>query len=458
MTGNAVPAPIPPEPQTDKVGISRLSVFNGGVILMTRQLLGYGLKLIGLFLITRVLGPERYAAYVAAGSLIQYPVNMFLDGLNAYLVLGGQERTEDAERNVQSILAILATVIVLTILTFAGPLGDLTHIPDAGAVMVVLVFFVPFQLLMLPAYTRLERALEYRKIAGIELAGQVTYYAVAAPLVLNGGGAVSLAYGFVAQWVVSFFCTFFFTRMVPRLGFSWPVAVKIVRFALSYSLVSWTWQLKTLINPLLVGPLLGANALGIVGMANTVVDLSAFVKTIIYRICLAILGRCRDDMEKLRNAITYGLQFQTLTVGIVLLGFSWFSGWIVPIAFGERWMPILQIYPFIAFGFLTNALFNIHSAVLIAINRPFDVILFHLTYVSLFALVVALAVPHFGLVGYGFGEIAAIPAYLLLHVYATRRVGSPDYQVGLIWLCGAGIGLFWRNLHLGKSEWHGGLQ
>ena len=69
--------------------VSSRAILQGGVTLGLRQLAGYGLRLIGLFLITRVLGPEGYAPYVASSVLIDSALAVVADGMNAHLVLGG---------------------------------------------------------------------------------------------------------------------------------------------------------------------------------------------------------------------------------------------------------------------------------------------------------------------------------------------------------------------------------
>ena len=426
--------------------VSGRSVFQGGVTLGLRQLAGYGLKIIGLFLITRVLGPGGYAPFVAANVLIDSCLSVLADGMNAHLVLGGPGVTVERERAVQGILLTASLLLAGLVFVFAGALAAYMNIPAARGVMMVLALAVPLRLLLIPAFARLERALDYRRIAAIELLGQVTYYAVGAPLVLSGFGAMGLAIGLLAQSAVALTVAIVATRFVPRPLFDRRLTAEILRFGFAYSVVSWTWQMRGLVNPLVIGPVLGPTALGIVGMATTVVELTAFIKNIVYRISLSVLGRAREDAPRMRAALTSGLQVQTLAVGTVLLGFSWFDGYLVPFAFGPDWMPILPLYPFIALSFLANAQFNVHAAVLIALGRQREVVLFHLAHVALFIGVAALAVPRLGIIGYGYGELAALPAYLLLHVFVARRVGSPDYAVGLMWLAGAGLGLFWREL------------
>ena len=65
---------------------------------------------------------------------------------------------------------------------------------------------------------------------------------------------------------------------------------------------------------------------------------------------------------------------------------------------------------------------------------------------AIFAIAAATSVSVYGLRGYGYAELAALPAYILLHVLAARLIGTPDYRSAAIWWTGAAIGLFWREL------------
>ena len=64
-----------------------------------------------------------------------------------------------------------------------------------------------------------------------------------------------------------------------------------------------------------------------------------------------------------------GMQLQTLALAPVLLGFSWVGGLFLPQLLGDRWAPILDVFPFIAVSYLTNALFNMHSSVLGGVSK-----------------------------------------------------------------------------------------
>jgi O-antigen/teichoic acid export membrane protein len=104
----------------------------------------------------------------------------------------------------------------------------------------------------------------------------------------------------------------------------------------------------------------------------------------------------------------------------------------------------MDIYPYIALSYLTTAAFNLHSATLSVINRNRGLALYHLISVAIFATTAYFAVPKFGILGYGYAELATIPAYTVMHMVLARAIGSPDYRLAMLWWCGAAIGLFWK--------------
>ena len=100
----------------------------------------------------------------------------------------------------------------------------------------------------------------------------------------------------------------------------------------------------------------------------------------------------------------------------------------------------MDLFPFIALSYLINAQFNMHASALYVMHRNFDVFLFNFCNVLLFAVTSWLAVPRLGILGYGWGEIAAFASYIILHHSISRRLGSPSYQLVAIWCAGTAFG------------------
>jgi PST family polysaccharide transporter len=74
------------------------------------------------------------------------------------------------------------------------------------------------------------------------------------------------------------------------------------------------------------------------------------------------------------------------------------------------------------------------------------VALFHLLHVALFAGGAWLLLPKLGIVGYGWAEVIALPAYGLIHLFITKIIGSPDYRLALLWWAACSLPLFVQQL------------
>jgi PST family polysaccharide transporter len=106
----------------------------------------------------------------------------------------------------------------------------------------------------------------------------------------------------------------------------------------------------------------------------------------------------------------------------------------------------MLVYPYLALSYLTNAQFNIHSSILYVLHRNWAVSWFHIVHIVLFAGSAWVFVARFGIVGYGYGEMAALLSYPVVHRSVRQAVGSPDYAISALWWGGIAIGLFWREL------------
>ena len=271
-------APAPPP------GHLRTKVLRGGLYLFVRQFLSLGLSLIGVFVITRLIGPEHYGAYVAANGIYLYLQNLGQVGVDVYLVRQLQGVAE-REYQVASTLLLAAGLIEIAFVEITvSLLSRWVQVTGFEPLLRVLIFALPFQLMAIAASARLERALDYRRVATIELLGQVAYYLVAVPLAAKGSGGWALVAGWIFQQAGTCLMFHWAAGYLPRMRLDRAIVPKILSYTLGFSFVTWSWQLRALVNPLIVGHLLGATAVGQVGMAIRIVEVLTFVKGIAWRL------------------------------------------------------------------------------------------------------------------------------------------------------------------------------
>ena len=425
----------------------RQQVVRGGAYMMIRQLVMMGMSIIGMLVVTRVLGPERYGPYAAALGIYQFLMTLGQMGVEVYLIRTSEELDRRIYDAASTLLLGISLICVVGIELSADFLGSWVRVGGFEPLLRVLILALPFQALAVAASAQLEKALDFRQIAMIDPGAQVIYYVVVIPLVLlTDAGPWALVAGWFGQQVAASLAYHMAARYRPCFIWDWPSFRRILSYTAGYSAAAWVYQLRTLVNPLVVGHFLGNDSVGIIGIAIKIVEMLSIFKTIAWRLSVAALSRVQHNDAKLADAITEGMQLQMLAMAPGLLGFSWFGGFLLPHVFGVRWLPVMSIYPFLALSYLTNAQFNVHSSVLYVRRRNWDVALFHIVHVALFAATSWFAVRHLGLVGYGWGEVAAIGGYAILHIVVTREVGSPSYGLSALWWLAVVIGLFWQSL------------
>ena len=144
---------------------------------------------------------------------------------------------------------------------------------------------------------------------------------------------------------------------------------------------------------------------------------------------------------------------QLLALGPLLAGFALLGPWLLPPLFGDRWEPVLSIYPFIALSYLVNAAFNMHSSVLYVLQRNRAVTVFHAVHIVLFAGAALVLVDKLGLLGYGVAEVVALASYAVIHLYVSRLFAF-GYKRARPWLLAFAPPLF---VSLAGAPWGLGL-
>ncbi len=420
----------------------RSLVLRGGAYLSARQGLGVVVNFGGILLLTREIGPAGYGLYAAALGILNFLLLVCLWGVNVYLVR--REGEDDDEDYHQAFTFLLLAGAAGTLLAVAGTplLAGWVRLDGLAPVALAMFLSLPVALLAKVPLARLERALDYKPVAMIELAGLGMYYVAALPLAFGGFGAMAAVAGWWVNQATLFAAFHVAARYMPRLHWDRGLLRRMIGYGLGFSASVWVWQARELVNPLIVGRYLGAEAAGYVALAIRFARGLSFVKEALWRIAIAALARMRQDRGRLLRAVGEGMKLQLVAQAPLLVGFSIVGLWVLPTVSGEQWLPVMEIYPYIALGFLVNATFNLHASALYVLRKNYDVMMFHFAHIILFAGAALLLVPRMGLIGYGLAEVIALASYFVLHFYFVRELGKPSYRLTGIWGGAFALALF----------------
>lgn len=411
----------------------REQVIKGGACLAARQGIGLVLGLGGTLLLTRAIGPGNYGLYSFAFGIVGYLGSLAGLGVNIYLVRLDAEPGSDVYRQAFTLMLITGISGLLLGVAALPLLQGWLQSPAFSPPLCIMLLTLPFTAMTSPAMARLERELNYRAVAALELKGQFIYYGIALVLAYKGGGVWAPVAGYSISQAFLFVAACSLARLVPCPYWSKALVKEMLGYGAGYSASFWLWQLRALVNPLIVGRYAGPEGVGYVALVVRLVEVLSFVKGAAWRLSIAVLGKLQGDYTRLKRAVEEAMVLQVLALGFLLSSFACISPWLLPALFGERWNPVLILYPFVAVSYLLNAVFSLHSSVLYVYRWNWEVAWFHMTHILLFAGGALFFLPRFGLLGYGLAELAALLGYIVIHLQ-LRSLFRLSYKGVVAWL------------------------
>ena len=415
----------------------RKQAIQGGAFLAFRQGIGIALSLVGVLLVTRVIGPRQYGLYAVGAGIVNFLCTLGTWGLDVCLLRKTDTPDKKEFHQVFTLLLCISSLFLAGLVVLSPLIARFVKMSGVAPVITFLAVAIPLKLLALPAIVKLDRDLNLKQVAINEVTGQISTYAVAIPLAFAGAVSWAPASGFVTQQLVLAGLSFWSAGYLPSLHWETRLIRQMLKYGLGYSSSTWVWQLRSLVNPLIVGRYAGAQAVAYVAVSIRIVKGLSFANSVTWRIAMPALAKMGGDPIRLRKSVSEGMRLQALAAGFPLAAFALVAPFVIPLGFGHNWVPALGVFPFVALSYLSNAMFNLHSSVLYLLGKNFQVTLFHIVHVILFAGGALLLVPRLGFSGYGWAEVVALPSYIVIHAFLSQQVGSPSYGVALIWFATA---------------------
>lgn len=409
-------------------------VVRGTTYLTLRQALSMGIGVVGVVVLTRQIGPSDYGRYVGSLAIVTFLTAVTRIGVDTYVIRRPVEADRHAYRVAFTLMlfngsATLALGVVLAPVTIGPLIGE----SFVGPFQVLLVA-LPLSLMLAPGLASLERALRYRRVAFVELLNTFVFYGVAVVVAFANPTVWAPVAGYLAAQAVTLVATLVASRFPVGLAWSRAEAREIVRFGTPLTLAAACNEGRRLVNPIVVGGLLGPAAVGVVGLALRITEMLRFVSTAGYRVSVSVLSRLVGDAGRLSRAVSEGMFLQILGVAPLLAAFAVTSGWLVPALLGTSWDETVTVFPPIAAAAVLIAFMSMQSSLLYVVGRGTDVLLANLASLVLLTAGAAAAIRLWDSpVAYGIGELASAAGLWLVHRAAARFV-SVDYRAMAPWL------------------------
>jgi len=218
----------------------------------------------------------------------------------------------------------------------------------------------------------LEKKLRFKPLAIIELTGAFVGMVVSVAFAFEGYEVWSLVWGQLAMSAFRNLGFFLRGQALFRPGFHF--ALSDLRGYLSFGLhetgaMSLSY-FNSRIDQLLIGALLGPQALGYYSMAvNLIMRPVQKINPVLTRVAFPILAQVQDDNQRMKRGYFKMLGMLSSVNAPLLIGLAVVAPVAVPVVLGPKWNPIIPIVQILTLFSLLRSLGNAGGSMLLAKGR-----------------------------------------------------------------------------------------
>ncbi|WP_406678047.1 oligosaccharide flippase family protein [Neomoorella carbonis] len=419
----------------------------GIVSLSFRQLASIGISGIGTLILMRILGPREYGMIVIVQAIMAYLI-VFGSSFGAYVV---RSSSMEMIHDIFTLAVLLSFFIFGLLMILASLIAAFWGVPELKPLIYLSAAGVSFGILAGVQAGILEREMRYPTLAGLELASIILTYIIAIIMAWQGMGPLGVTLAMAGTYIIQFI------GFKIATGYRWkPVVPKsfrvIIGYVFSYAASGLTWQLRSLINPIIVGRIFGPEMVGIIGAVLKVVEASGALRGPVLRVLFNVMSRVQKDKKELSKAIFFGTSYQILLLGLLYFLIALFLPLAVRLILGQQWVPVIEIYSWVAVAFLFQSIPLSLVNIFYVSGQNLKVLIANIIYIGLLALSTYVFVGRAGAKGYGWAEILSVIIYgLIIYLYSFPIIGT----VRLPLLLASGLSLaivttkyisFWSSL------------
>lgn len=403
-------------------GALRDVAIRSGAYLAGREAAGMVVRLVGLVVVVREIGPAAYGLYSAAAVFVAFAAALAQMGAEVLLAKAPGPLSRRRYDEVFTVLVATSLAVVVAGLGLSYALAPWLRPVGVLAPLRVLLLSVPVNVLWAPAQACLERKFAFRRMGLLELGGDVVLYGVAVPLAVTGAGPWSLVVGYVAWQSWLFVGSLTLSGLRPRLRWSTSTAREVFAHGRTVALSRWIAGARSSIITLVVGAFAGAAGVGYVNFAGRLVGTINFTGRGAHRIGIVAVARRQEQPGKLAAALEEGMLLLALVTAVPFAAFGVVAHWAVPAVFGPAWTPALAIYGLLALGAVLRVPATVQGTLLYGFGRNRPVAVAAAIDLALTCGISVVAVRSLGIAGYGIGGLVAVVSIAWTHHAAGRLV------------------------------------
>ncbi|WP_435163681.1 oligosaccharide flippase family protein [Paenibacillus glycanilyticus] len=409
----------------------RKKVVEGGAFLVIRRGVGIVISLVGMLVLTKLIGAKFYGLYSTISVITVYLIDLCAVGIRDYLIREEGELKAESFHSAFSFILVTTLSAVLIGIALSYPLSIWLNSPEIRLPFISMLVCAPFYAFIIPCTAKMERELNFRFIAWIEFHTQTIFYVLALGMAFMHAGVWAPVLANVIKVVISCFICSKFAKYKPRFYWRKQALGAMLHYGVRNVSARTVGQLRSLVNPLVVGRLVGPEAVACVALTIRLIEALSFVNTAIQHVSFPVLSKIQRDRRLLGKALDEAVFLQMLGMAPFLIGFALLSPWLFPLYFQDDWLPILNLFPFLAVGAIVNSIFSLHAVVLYVNGSNRVMFRFGLANTLLLGISAWFLSQWLGIFGYAVAEIVTIASFGIIHL-GIRQICEVHYKQAIL--------------------------
>jgi lipopolysaccharide exporter len=218
----------------------------------------------------------------------------------------------------------------------------------------------------------MEKALEFSRLAKIEITGAAVGLLVAIYLAWHQSGALALVGSVLASNGTKTLILIIlgFKRWQPLFRFRLTDLNGYITFGLNYIGQRSVNYLSANIDYLFIGSFLGAQSLGYYTLAYNLANLpSTKINAVVSRVFFPVLSRLQNDVGKLKSGYLRMQEFTSMVNIPILFGIAVVAPIAIPLFFGSAWEPSIALLQILVIVGLARSIAGTIGPLLLARGR-----------------------------------------------------------------------------------------
>lgn len=406
----------------------RQRAVGGAAMDLLRGLGGRFVGLFGTLVLARLVTPDEFGTVALGATFVTFAGFLADGGVGAALI----RRVEPVERaDLKALLAFqvgLSGGIALAIGAALFPFGTV------GKVTALMVMSLPLMAVRAPAVIVLERQLNYRPFAIVEVAESICYYALAIALVLEGWGVWGLASAAVVR---ALFGTTLLLGLTPAARFlpspSWTRVRAFLGFGFRYQAVGVINLLRDQGTNAAIAAIVGVPALGVWSIAYRILQIPLLLFSSLWRVSFPGMSRLVEAREDVGQTIGRVVEVVAVVAGLILAPLVAATPAWVPALLGGRWTDVVAVIPPASLHLMIFAPISVALiGYLWAVGEASAVLRATLIGTPIMAVVMIPLLAVIGVPAVGFGWLAAGVGEAVVLIVSARRHAEFSIRPGLV--------------------------